>query len=1065
MSPVTTSSPSPPPVGTYIDNGTLQLVEILGYGGYGIVYRAIPTMYSTANPPSYAVKCLPAKRPSSSTLSRHRTRDPHLHETHLHTLASSPPHPNIITLHKSVVDPISQHTYIIMDLAPGGDLFTQILHKRAFLGHGERIRNVFLQLIEAVERCHDRGVYHRDLKPENILCWDTDEDVKARRRNSQEMRVALTDFGLATRDIWSKEFRTGSVYHMSPECHGPASPSSSLTSTATSTLAGYSPAHSDLFSLGIILLNLITGRNPWKSASPTDPTFQAYCREPQTFLMSVLPISREVNDALVGSFSGRDASGGLLSLNPSQRLPGGFEGLKRRISSIREFYSPDVVFEGGMARCGWEVESGPAPEEESDDEDEHGSFVRGPEEPEQHEEDVQVEEVDPAKLEAWQTEPQVDTAAWQGSSPTSHWSSSTDGDSEMVFAPHHRPAQLSWVPTPLTPRSQTPTSVHFTISRSRSSRPLVFSRPSPSSSGSEYSSGTPEPPVTPPATSMAGRVRLRLDTNLGTGAGVGSGFEQNLTPASRTTLVSRSPYTLRSGVSPFATHAVTRSPFARIQPNSPFDSTTMLMGRDGDEIEEEMRTAIEMENMGFWMGSDDELIPIPMPLSAKSPLDQQPLPIPRRDAGYGDSFYDSSTDSSEDESEDDVRMSLARSFGPEEGMTDVGMEFTYTYSEYEYSYSTPDEAVENTTQDHRMSVISTTTTIATGVAIGEDPSRMSIVATTPTSAIPNENRMSIIPSIPTPTDGDITVPPARPESPILGLSFLPLPSSSAQPVSMPEPSQPIPIPAPTIRDGSYRYHEAEARREAATYSFLTTDPALANVDGTSSFTAPSFSLSAYPSSSCAPTSRTLNRDSGLTLTDESWSFFTSTDLDLDFKLTSPTSPAPLPIRPPPSPPIHYPALSRSSRSRSRRPSRKPRERTIERKSRAVAASAAGPSTAATRDDKGNSVRRTASSFLSLSLSSMGLGGFKKSREPSPAPPASSATTANGTKPPPPTPSSSNPSTQTQTPQIHGQFSTHWTLSTSISICTAREQGRGRGAGEVRRRRRLRSPLRGWFSPA
>ena len=56
-----------------------------------------------------------------------------------------------------------------MDFAPGGDLFTQILHKRAFLGHGERIRNVFLQLIDAVERCHDRGVYHRDLKPENIL--------------------------------------------------------------------------------------------------------------------------------------------------------------------------------------------------------------------------------------------------------------------------------------------------------------------------------------------------------------------------------------------------------------------------------------------------------------------------------------------------------------------------------------------------------------------------------------------------------------------------------------------------------------------------------------------------------------------------------------------------------------------------------------------------------------------------------------------------------------------------------------------------------------------------------
>ncbi|KAI0071289.1 kinase-like protein, partial [Panus rudis PR-1116 ss-1] len=292
-SPSAASSPSPPPVGTFIHNGSLQLVEILGYGGYGIVYRAIPTNYpasSSTPPPSYAVKCLPAKRHSSSSLSRNRARDPHQHETYLHKLACSPPHPNIITLHDSVVDPYTQHTYIIMDFAPGGDLFTQILHKRAFLGYGDRIRNVFLQLIDAVERCHERGVYHRDLKPENILCWEVDETLHPRRKHS--MRVALTDFGLATRDIWSKEFRTGSVYHMSPECHGPSTPTSHGAT-------GYSPAHSDLFSLGIILLNLITGRNPWKSASPTDPTFQAYCRDPHHFLMSVLPISQEVNEVLV----------------------------------------------------------------------------------------------------------------------------------------------------------------------------------------------------------------------------------------------------------------------------------------------------------------------------------------------------------------------------------------------------------------------------------------------------------------------------------------------------------------------------------------------------------------------------------------------------------------------------------------------------------------------------------------------------------------------------------------------------------------------------------------------
>ena len=55
----------------------------------------------------------------------------------------------------------------------------------------------------------------------------------------------------------------------------------------------YSPLFNDVWSLGIILLNLITGRNPWKSASMDDCTFQAYLRDPARFLPTVLPISQE----------------------------------------------------------------------------------------------------------------------------------------------------------------------------------------------------------------------------------------------------------------------------------------------------------------------------------------------------------------------------------------------------------------------------------------------------------------------------------------------------------------------------------------------------------------------------------------------------------------------------------------------------------------------------------------------------------------------------------------------------------------------------------------------------
>lgn len=194
-------SPSPPPLGTLIDDDTLELVEVLGYGGYGVVYRAVD-VYSQ-EPISYAVKCLPHSSKRNAT----RQRQLHLREITLHQLASA--HPNVVTLHRVIEDP--QYTYIVMDYCEDGDLFSQILHHRRYLGNNELIKEVFLQLLDAVEYCHSLHIYHRDLKPENVLCFDGG------------LRLAITDFGLATTETVSTEFRTGSVYHMSPGQHGDSS--------------------------------------------------------------------------------------------------------------------------------------------------------------------------------------------------------------------------------------------------------------------------------------------------------------------------------------------------------------------------------------------------------------------------------------------------------------------------------------------------------------------------------------------------------------------------------------------------------------------------------------------------------------------------------------------------------------------------------------------------------------------------------------------------------------------------------------------------------------------------
>lgn len=190
----TPASLAPPALGTFIDDGALELVEVLGVGGYGVVYRAVDTR--SPREESYAVKCLI----HSPTQQSSRQRQLHIREITLHQLASA--HPGVVSLHRVIED--LNYTYLIMDFASDGDLFSQILHSCRYLGKDHLIKHVFLQLLDAVEYCHSLGIYHRDLKPENVLCFDGG------------LRVAITDFGLATTERLSDEFRTGSVYHMSP---------------------------------------------------------------------------------------------------------------------------------------------------------------------------------------------------------------------------------------------------------------------------------------------------------------------------------------------------------------------------------------------------------------------------------------------------------------------------------------------------------------------------------------------------------------------------------------------------------------------------------------------------------------------------------------------------------------------------------------------------------------------------------------------------------------------------------------------------------------------------------
>ncbi|CAE6471351.1 unnamed protein product [Rhizoctonia solani] len=172
--------------------------------------------------------------------------------------------------------------FMVLSYVGGGDLFSMIAEKQRYIGDDALVRSVFTQLLDAVQWCHIQGVRHRDLKPENILC---EEDGKT---------VLVSDFGLATSDRHSRDFGCGSSYYMSPECYG--DPDSPVTSPAYNTRAN------DVWTLGVVLVNLTTGRNPWEAASPLDATFKSYCDDPVNFLPSILPITPSANEVLIRVF-------------------------------------------------------------------------------------------------------------------------------------------------------------------------------------------------------------------------------------------------------------------------------------------------------------------------------------------------------------------------------------------------------------------------------------------------------------------------------------------------------------------------------------------------------------------------------------------------------------------------------------------------------------------------------------------------------------------------------------------------------------------------------------------
>lgn len=148
-------------------------------------------------------------------------------------------HPNIVQLYEVMAT--KTKIYFVMEYCKGGELFNKVAKGRL---KEEVARKYFIQLINAVDFCHSRGVYHRDIKPENLLL-DENENLK------------VSDFGLSA--LAESRHQDGLLH---TTCGTPA-----YVAPEVINRKGYDGAAADIWSCGVVLYVLLAGYLPFHDSN------------------------------------------------------------------------------------------------------------------------------------------------------------------------------------------------------------------------------------------------------------------------------------------------------------------------------------------------------------------------------------------------------------------------------------------------------------------------------------------------------------------------------------------------------------------------------------------------------------------------------------------------------------------------------------------------------------------------------------------------------------------------------------------------------------------------------
>ncbi len=231
-----------PMIGMTLD-GRFRIDALLGTGGMSNVYRATQLRVNR----EVAIKTLKFLVDSQPVYKERFQREIDL----LCALA----HPNIVTVYDCIIGPDGQPC-LVMDYLRGRSL-ERLLEEEGPLNI-ERFGRIFAQVCSALDYAHRKGVVHRDIKPGNVVLLDEETDI-----------IKVVDFGVAKFNQESRRLTMsgelwGSPPYMSPEqCMGKPD-----------------DERSDLYSLGIVMYEMLTGRDPYHECLTIFELIQAHVNTP-----------------------------------------------------------------------------------------------------------------------------------------------------------------------------------------------------------------------------------------------------------------------------------------------------------------------------------------------------------------------------------------------------------------------------------------------------------------------------------------------------------------------------------------------------------------------------------------------------------------------------------------------------------------------------------------------------------------------------------------------------------------------------------------------------------------